>query len=97
VFFITHNHPEEEVRVSSVPNAVPLALWRRRQQEMFVTVYQTRCLFISECLTFCQHYCENLNSFTRGPLDFIVSSIIKCFNWRAWGRPEYWTKHLAHM
>lgn len=26
VFFVTHNHPEEEVRVSSVPNAVPLAL-----------------------------------------------------------------------
>lgn len=26
VFFITHNHPEEEVCVSSVLNAVPLAL-----------------------------------------------------------------------
>ena len=45
--------------------------------EMSVTVYQITCLLVSECLTFHQLCCQNLNSLTMGPLDFIISLIIK--------------------
>jgi hypothetical protein len=48
VFFITHNHPEEEVCVSSVLNAVLLALC----SEMSLNVYQRTRLLVFECLTF---------------------------------------------
>jgi hypothetical protein len=58
VFFITHNHPEEEVC-----NAVQLTMC----SEMSLNVYQITGMLVSECLTFCQLYSENLISLIRGP------------------------------